>query len=66
MSEYMTHEEQTQLNELLAKAKRIQRAHKKEKDFCAWADERKDELLTRWQISVPNNDEEEEEEEDYF
>ena len=64
MNEYMTHEEQTQLNELLAKAKRIQRANKKEKDFLAWADERQDELVARWglKISVPNNANEE----DYF
>lgn len=49
--EYFSMDEESQLKELLAKQKRIQRAKKKDEEFFKQADERKAELLSRWGIS---------------
>lgn len=54
MEEYLSPDELATLNALQAKAKRIQRAKKADKKFFEKADERKDELLTRWGITIEN------------
>lgn len=52
--EFLSPDEQATLNALQAKAKRIQRAKKADKKFFEKADERKDELLARWGITIEN------------
>lgn len=55
--EKMTQKERQTLKELSAKAKRIERA---EKQFLSDADERKEELLARWNIKTDSGKELEE------
>ncbi len=50
--EAMSTEELVLLRQLQAKQKRIQRASKSDARFLSEADERKDELLARWGISL--------------